>query len=730
MSKRLIGAAVAAAAVLISLVPAGSAATTGRTAVVAVDSDPLCLNALLGDCGTVVTATATAPVLAGAFRVRPDFTFEPVLVERVDVQAQPFELTYHIRPDAVWSDGAPVTAADFRFTLETILDPANNTLRAGYEHVVDAVELGPKTLRVRFSAPNPDWRLLFRHVLPKHVLEGHDFDTVFRERIADPATGVPIGSGPFLVADWTRGVAITLVRNPRWWGRPQFLETIELAIVPDANTKLNGIRSGALDLIFPLAQFGIADLRTTAGVVVEHGTGTAMEHIDFNVGSATMPLLRERWFRQAVAHALDRQAVANSLYDQLVSTYPALHNLSLSNVQPAYDPVFARYAGDSAAVAALMGDHGCARGADGIWVCGGIRASVKLATTTGNQQRALVQQQLIGQAGAAGIELVPDNSSAGVLFGSRLGARDYEAIMFAWVRSAAMPSLTSLYGCGGQQNFMNYCSPALDALALAAETELDPAERARLANDANRVLAEDMPSLPLFMRIAFLARREALRGPQLNAAGFGTWNTEEWRFGDDLAAPTTTVTAAPSANAAGWNDGPVTVTLAAADDDSGVKEIRYTLAGAQAGGAVLAAGGSQVTISAEGITTLEYFSTDWSGNAEAAKTLTIRIDRTAPAVTCAADPATLWPPTRRLVPVQTSVDVSDALSGPAGFTLVSVAGGGAGDVAGFDPGSADTSGSLRAELDRGRERSYELVYVGADRAGNTSRCTVAVRVGR
>ena len=722
--------ALAAAALVAAFAAPAMAAATPRTAVVGLDADPVCLNVLLNECNQLVSATAVAPVLAGAFRARPDFTFEPVLVDRVDVQEQPFELTYHIRPDAVWSDGTPVTAADFRFTLETILDPANNTLRAGYEHVVDAVELDPKTLRVRFSAPNPDWRLLFRYVVPKHVLEGYDFDTVFRGGIADPVTGAPIGSGPFLLAEWRRGDGITLVRNPRWWGRPQFLETIELAIVPDANAQQDGLRDGTLDLIFPQAQLGIADLRTAPGVVVEHAVGTSMEHVDFNVSSATMPLLRERWFRQALAHALDRAAVANSLYDQLVPSYPALHNLTLSSLEPSYEPVFSLYAGDPAAVAALMGDHGCARGADEIWVCGGIRASVKLATTTGNEQRALVQQQLIDQARAAGIELVPDNSSAGVLFGSRLGARDYEAIMFAWVRSAAMPSLRSLYGCGGQQNFMNYCSPALDALATAAATELDPAERARLANDANRVLAEDVPSLPLFLRIAFLARNEALRGPRLNPAGFGTWNTEAWRFGDDLTPPATTASALPGPNAAGWNDGPVTVSLAASDDDSGVEKLRYTLSGAQAGGATVAGGGAEVVVSAEGITTLEYFASDWAGNEEVARTLTIRIDRTAPTVTCSASPATLWPPTRKLVSVQVNVAVLDALSGAGGFTLASVVAEPS-DAAVWQVGTADTSGSLRAELDRkAATRGYGLAYDAVDRAGNTARCTAVVTVAR
>lgn len=739
INRFITGAVVAAATAALLLTLTGVAASAGagaatpsRTAVVGIDFDPLCLNVLLNDCNTAVSHTVAGPALAGAFRVLPDFSFEPVLVDQVDVQAQPFALTYHIKQQAVWSDGAPITADDFIFTLETIRDPANSTLKSGYEHVIDAVRVDAKTVTVRFAAPNPDWKTLFRYVLPKHVLAGHDFNQVWRDGIDDPVTHAPIGSGPFLITGWTRGDSLTSSRNPRWWGTPgPFLDSILFRIVPSANDQFAGLRSGTLDLIFPQAQLGIADIGQVEGITVQSAPGTGMEHLDFNVQSAAMPLIRERWFRQAVAYAIDRDAVAAVSYNTLVPNYPALHNLIFSSAHAAYEPVFARYTHDAAAVTAIMLDHGCVRGADGIWSCGGTRASVRFATTAGNLQRELVQQDMVAQARAAGIELVPDNDPAGILFGTRLGARQYELIMFTWVRGAALPSLRALYACDGEQNFMGYCSQAVTDLALRVDVEVDPAVRAQLVNDANGILAEDVPSLPLFQRITFLVQRDFLRGPRLNPGGLGLWNVETWRLGPDVTAPQSTAVAAPGANANGWNTGSVTVELTAADDDTGVQDIRYLLTGAQTGGAVVAGNTASVTVSAEGITTLEYFATDASGNVESPKTLTIRIDRTAPEVSCSVDPARLWPPNRKLVPVQVSVEVADTLSGRGGFTLLSVGGGEPGDVTGFDVGTPDTSGSVRAALDGGSlERLYTLTYEGADRAGHTARCAAVVAVRR
>ena len=148
--------------------------------------------------------------------------------------------------------------------------------------------------------------------------------------------------------------------------------------------------------------------------------------------------------------------------------------------------------------------HGCVRGADEIWSCAGTRASVKFATTSGNPQRELVQQQMLTQARSAGIELVVDNASPTVLFGTRLPARQYELIMFTWLVGGGLPAVRQLYGCNGENNFMDYCSPTVTELGLRIEAEVDPVVRARLINDANTIMAEDVPSVPLFLKLALL----------------------------------------------------------------------------------------------------------------------------------------------------------------------------------------------------------------------------------
>jgi hypothetical protein len=202
----------------------------------------------------------------------------------------------------------------------------------------------------------------------------------------------------------------------------------------------------------------------------------------------------------------------------------------------------------------------------------------------------------------------------------------------------------------------------------------------------------------------------------------------------DTTAPVTTANAPTT-----WQSQNVTVLLTASDEGgSGVKQLVYkvgsttkTVSGATA----------SVPVTAEGATTITYHAVDNAGNVEADKTLVVRIDKTAPTVTCSANPKTLWPADHKLVPITVTVKVTDSRSGPAGFTLQSVTsnepddapgsadGTTTGDITGFSVGTADASGQLRAERSTsGHGRVYTLTYVGRDAAGNQRTCTTTVSV--
>jgi hypothetical protein len=195
----------------------------------------------------------------------------------------------------------------------------------------------------------------------------------------------------------------------------------------------------------------------------------------------------------------------------------------------------------------------------------------------------------------------------------------------------------------------------------------------------------------------------------------------------DKTAPQVSATRSPGPNANGWNNSPVIVRFVATDDGPGQSGID---------GATTATD----SISSEGAGQFvsETFR-DIAGNETTLTVGPINIDLTAPVVACGASPARLWPPNHGLVLVTASVTVADTLSGPAGFTLVSVTssepdnglgdGDTTNDIQDWTLDTPDTSGELRAErAGNGPGRVYSLVYRGEDKAGNASLCTTTVTV--
>ena len=179
----------------------------------------------------------------------------------------------------------------------------------------------------------------------------------------------------------------------------------------------------------------------------------------------------------------------------------------------------------------------------------------------------------------------------------------------------------------------------------------------------------------------------------------------------------------------GWYRSPVEVVLSATDAGSGVDSTEYRVDGGD-----WSAYDGPFTIADDGEHAVEYRSTDADGNVEEAKSVSVKVDRTAPDITCAATPNRLFPADLKLKTITVAVGVADETSGGDGFTLLSVTSNEAdlapmGDIVGWETGTADTTGQLRAERGgRGKGRVYTLAYQGRDAAGNTAGCTTTVTV--
>src|SRR6266513_56732 len=205
------------------------------------------------------------------------------------------------------------------------------------------------------------------------------------------------------------------------------------------------------------------------------------------------------------------------------------------------------------------------------------------------------------------------------------------------------------------------------------------------------------------------------------------------KFIDDSTAPNTIAASSPAANAAGWNNSPVTVTLSATDNGggSGIKSISYSV---NAGAPITVNGATaSFTLSTDGVYTVSFNATDNAGNPEASRTLLVRIDQTPLSATPSWSPSPLSPPHHKLVTNTHVLSVSDAGGGPVSVSGPIVSSNepvtGSGDDTSPDWVVSGDTLQLRAERAEGSSgRVYTVSYTLTDQAGNSAQASSTVTV--
>ena len=197
-ARRLAGVSVVLWLVFVVAACGGSGGE--RVVVDAEDQVPPILNVLLADGATVPAQRVVSNVLQNLLTVDDTGRYVPQLAQRVptgdDLREGPLRVTFHLRPEARWSDGEPVTARDVVFTWRTMMDPANEVAgRSGWDRIrsvrpgVDAAGGScdaDTCVTVAFDGDYAPWRDVFSvaggyYLLPRHVLAGEDFNTVWNE---------------------------------------------------------------------------------------------------------------------------------------------------------------------------------------------------------------------------------------------------------------------------------------------------------------------------------------------------------------------------------------------------------------------------------------------------------------------------------------------------------------------------------------------------------------------
>jgi peptide/nickel transport system substrate-binding protein len=513
-------------------------AAEGGTVLFGDEQEPTILNGWLIDGNSLVTSKVMVNQWPGAYRIQPDFSYAPYVLDgEAEFTEDPFSVTYTILDDADWSDGTPITVDDMIFTFELYDEDAPHadqmTTRAGYELITDFEVDGEKTITFNFEEPYAAWQLLFSEILPAHVLDGEDFETVMNDSLPD------VSGGPFVFESWDQGTQLTMVRNDAFWGDDVALEQLVMRYVPDTTTLTQQMRGGEIDVYDPQPQIELIQQleEVSDRIEFEVGLGAVWEHIDFNT---LVPGLDKDYVRQAIALGINRQQIVETLVTPVDPDAEVLQQPFWMTNSEFYEPTYDQWDHDPDAARQLLEDNGCTEGDGGIYECEGDRLAFRFGTTGGNERRELTQQLVQADLANVGIEITIENDE-GATFFERLntpdncdGVCDYDLALFAWVGSPDPSGNANIYGCdeGDEprpQNWTVYCDEELTSLMDEANSTVDPDANADLWNQAAAVIAEGVPIIPLFQQPQIVAWENTISGPQLNATNqTNLWNSGEW----------------------------------------------------------------------------------------------------------------------------------------------------------------------------------------------------------
>ena len=415
-------------------------------------------------------------------------------------------ITIPINPKAKWSDGEPVTAGDFIFTYEMILDPGNIVQStwpyADYLESVTAPD--DHTLVVKFTEPFAPWATtIFIFVLPEHVLRPV-FEAEGTLDDADWNRNPTVVNGAFIVKEWAAASHIILEANHNYWrGRPK-LNEIHILIVPDDEAQMAAIKTGDTDIGIFLSYADIPTIEALPDVDLVMVLSGYNESWFFNLNTDETVAknghvaLQDVRVRQAIAYAVDFDAICGELL--YGKTYPpATYWEETPYAYPDANP----YKYDPAKANALLDEAGWVdTNGDGTRDKDGVELVLTYSTTAGREVREQTQVVAMQYLADVGIGIEIANNSYDTMWnsygqGGPIAIGNYDIAEWSDTTDFPDPNV-SQWLCseipsdespeGG--NWYGICDEELDALFQAQAVEVDPDKRLQLFHDIGKIMTE------------------------------------------------------------------------------------------------------------------------------------------------------------------------------------------------------------------------------------------------
>ena len=467
-------------------------------------------------------------------------------------------VTWKLKRGVKWHDGQPFTAADVAFTFRYLREPATSATTLGYYQDVAAVDaVAEDTVRITFKHPVAAWFSPFTgspgQILPEHVLK----DAVGAGAKDAPFNTKPIGTGPYRVSDFKPGDVVVFELNPEYHDRGKpFFDRVTLKGGGDAQSAARAVlQTGEADWAWNLqVEPGVLTSLQSGGrgqpvtwpgggtekLIINHTDPEMQQDNQFSSYKVPHPHFKELKVRQALAYAIQREAIATQLYGPggKATGYTM-------NENPRYMPAGITWEFNLDRARQLLDEVGAQPGPDGIRVLNG-RRMAWLSTASTNSVRQKEQEIIKSALQQIGIAMEIKAVDASAYFSAgnadsfqqlkcdlgmeTNGAAVYPLLWYLRYLSAdPLKDLAQKENNWSGRNIMRYQNPEFNDLYARVSVEVDPAKYTQLFQQMQDLVVRDVADIGLVARNNVAAASKRLAGYEPTPWAPDVWDIHNWR---------------------------------------------------------------------------------------------------------------------------------------------------------------------------------------------------------
>lgn len=481
--------------------------------------DPVVLNPVLST--DVPSGSINSRVYNGLVRTNEKLELVGDLADKWDFSADGLTWTFHLKKNVFWHDGQQFTAADVKFTYETIKSPDYTGVRTNDLKFITEIE-APDDFTVKIHLDKPYAPLLSKltlGIIPKHI-----FETVPVAQMEESQANLkPVGTGPYKLAEWQRGQVVSLEANARYFGEGPYIDKVVYRVYQNDQAMLAALEKGEIDY---MGTIPADDLERVTKSLADRYEFTPIPQNGYTyIGlKQTDPVLGDKAVRQALMYAANREQVV----EDVLKGYGDVMNSNIPKASWAYaGDQLNEYKFDPEKAKQLLDQAGWKPGSDGLRAKDGQKLTFKLLTSTGNKtlESALVIVQKNWKD--IGVDCQVEYLEWPVLVSQYLDMAQFQSYALAWSlgidpdfylyfhSSAAVDDQGQLVGF----NDVEFKDSRLDHLLEQGRAELDQDKRKQIYIEAQKIVNDELPYVFLYANNAPVAMSKRIQGVTWSPTG-------------------------------------------------------------------------------------------------------------------------------------------------------------------------------------------------------------------